>query len=90
MAEKCQFLRQISVIWFWVVSLYSPSPIWRVLDSEIKLHGMPLNPFNKCFRGLRTKKTPFLAGKWPKNSNFYPESEFSGSAWSVGAPLTIF
>ena len=27
MATKCQFLPQISVIWVWVVSSYSPSPI---------------------------------------------------------------
>ena len=48
---------------------------------------MPLNPFNKCLRAATTKKTPFLAGKWPKIANFYPKLEFSGSGWSVGAPL---
>ena len=50
---------------------------------------MPLNLFHKCFRAAATKKTPFSAGKWPKNANFYPKSEFSGSGGSVGAPAPL-
>ena len=37
-----------------------------------KLRSIPLNPINKCFRGVRTKKTLFGARKMAEKFEFLP------------------
>ena len=84
--KECQFLRQISVFCVRMVSWCPPYPILRVLKSSgDMLHA--IEPIQQVSQGRHHQKNTIFGLKLAKKKTFYPKLAFSGSGWSVGAPL---
>ena len=62
------------------------SGCWTDKDAFCKV----LEQIIKGFRAAITKKTHFLAKKWPKKANILPKTVFLGPEWSQVGPHTLF